>query len=87
MSPVIDESRHCVREVEDPRTGYEKRITTFQKIFLDSHPHFVNHDLVIALQTTASTTVPSRAVAVGQPKLPHGNHAECPGRTAVGFGF
>lgn len=65
----------------------EKRITPFQKNFLDSGPHFENHDLVIVLQTTVSTTVKSRAVGAGRPKLPYGNHAECPRRPGVGFGF
>ena len=79
---------HCVCEVEETQElATEKRITPLQKIFLDSHPHFGNHDLVIALQTTASTTVQSRAVAAGQPKLPYGNHAKCTRRTAVGLGF
>jgi hypothetical protein len=43
---------------------HKKRITL--KIFLDSDVRFVNHDLVIALQMTASTTTRSRSVAAGQ---------------------
>jgi len=77
-----------VRQEKPQQLATEKRITLLQKIFLDFHPHFGNHDLVIALQKTASKMVPaSGVVAAGQPKLPYGNHAACPRQTAVDCGL
>jgi hypothetical protein len=65
-----------------------KKIVPSQKIFVDSHPTFGDHDLVIAFQTMTSTLVTaSRPVAAGQPKLPYGNRAESPRRTAIEFGW
>ena len=84
-----DESRALrVRGGRNQKLATKKTITPFEKIFLDSRSHFEDYALVIALQTTASTTaLVSGVVAAGQPKLPHGNDAACPRRTAVDSGF
>jgi len=47
----------CAKSKKPMNWLRKKESRQFQKIFLDSHSHFGNHDLVIALQTTASMTV------------------------------
>jgi hypothetical protein len=48
-----------VRKAEGiEKLATEKIIALFQQILLDSHSRFGNPDLVIALQTTGSTTLP-----------------------------
>ena len=70
-----------------PELVTKKIITGFQKILLDTHWYFGDHDLVIAIRMTASIAVRgSRTVAAGQPELPYGNYAGSLARAIVEFG-
>jgi hypothetical protein len=70
-----------------PELATAKIISGFQKIFLDTNRHFGDHDLVIAIQMTASIAGRgSRTVAAGQLELPQGNYAVSPARAIVEFG-
>ena len=73
----------CCAELEETDNSLGENNHTLPEILLDSSGHFGNDDQVIDGSHCGAA---GRAVAAWQLKLPHGNQAECPTRTAVDLG-